>query len=351
MRFGFSSAALLGVVLNCGCSQDEFRTAPTVLGDAGPAQVTPPRTSGEGGVGVARAAQALPDAGAPKHDEATRALARELDARVEPRAGTTEAGSSDAAVADATTQMDASSEPVRPCEDGKAGPPMVSITPPSGPSYCIDTTEVTVSDYAAFLASNPPLSLLPATVCAWKKSFVPDGVFPPAGGADLPVSSVDWCDAAAYCAFAGKHLCGKVGGGSNAYTDFAKPASEWYFACSAGGKTTFPYGSTFDPSACVGVDFDGTSGFQPTTDTPHDVGSATRCHGQTAPFSAIYDMAGNVAEWEDSCDSTGGSADYCHVRGDSYREGNETTMPCGYAPRMTRSYRGGYIGFRCCSEM
>ena len=90
-------------------------------------------------------------------------------------------------------------------------------------------SSVIASDYAAFLAAGPPLSLLPAGVCSFKKSFVPDGVFPPSGGAALPVTSVDWCDAAAYCTFAGKHLCGKVGGGSSAYTDYAKPASEWYF--------------------------------------------------------------------------------------------------------------------------
>jgi formylglycine-generating enzyme required for sulfatase activity len=245
--------------------------------------------------------------------------------------------------------MDASDEHP-PCTGGKAGPAMASIATPDGASYCIDTTEVTVSDYAAFLASDPPLSLLPADVCAFKKSFVPDGVFPPSGAPELPVTSVDWCDAAAYCAFAGKHLCGKVGGGANAYTDFAKPASEWYFACSEGGKATFPYGSTFDPSACVGVDFDGTSGFQPASDFAHSVATAPKCHGQAPPYDALHDMAGNVAEWEDSCASTGGSADYCHVRGDSYREGNASTMPCGYAPRLTRSYRAAYVGFRCCSE-
>jgi formylglycine-generating enzyme required for sulfatase activity len=59
-------------------------------------------------------------------------------------------------------------------------------------------------------------------------------------------------------------------------------------------------------------------------------------------------MAGNVAEWEASCNSYGGSADYCHVRGDSYRQGNQSTMSCAYAPRMTRSSRAGYVGFRCC---
>jgi formylglycine-generating enzyme required for sulfatase activity len=225
---------------------------------------------------------------------------------------------------------------------------MALLTTSTGQSYCIDETEVTVRDYAAFLATKPSPTLAPPGVCAFKQSFAPDGDFPPPGSSERPVTLVDWCDAAAYCAFAGKHLCGKLGGGSNAYADFAKPVDEWYFACTAGGKTTLPYGNVFDPSACVGVDFDGTSGFQPSSDTPHDVGQAVRCHSSLAPFDALRDLAGNVAEWEDSCNSMGGSADYCHVRGDSYRQGNESTMSCASAPRMTRSYRAGYIGFRCC---
>jgi hypothetical protein len=27
--------------------------------------------------------------------------------------------------------------------------------------------------------------------------------------------------------------------------------------------------------------------------------------------------------------------------------GNQSTLSCGYAPRMTRSSRAGYLGFRC----
>ncbi len=339
--------AALGVVLLCGCSQ-EFRTAAGDGSDAGVVKRTAP--FGEIVLSNPKSSGALEvDA-----SDAQPTVLPKSPVRAPTPSATTPATEVPPNAQDAGTNADAATgaktedaAPTHACA-GSAGPKMVSISTATGSSYCIDATEVTVSDYAAFLASNPAVALAPSTVCSWKQSFVPAGTFPPSGSGELPVSSVDWCDAAAYCAFAGKHLCGKTGGGANPYTDFAKPTGEWYFACTQGGKTTLPYGSTFDPSACVGVDFDGVSGFQPGTDAPHAVATATRCHGAAAPFDALHDMAGNVAEWEDSCDSTGGSADYCHLRGDSYREGNASTMSCGYAPRMTRSYRAGYIGFRCC---
>ena len=236
------------------------------------------------------------------------------------------------------------------CSAATAGPHMALISTSTGAAYCIDETEVRVGDYIAFLASNPSLDLVPKGVCSFKKSFTPEGSWPLVGRDDYPITLVDWCDAAAYCAYAGKHLCGNVGGGSNAYADYAKPVDEWHYACTSGGRYTFPYGSAFDPLACVGIEFDGVSGFQPATDAPHPVGAAARCHSADPLFSALLDMAGNVSEWEDSCSSTSGAADYCHLRGDSYREGNQSNMVCGSAPRVTRAYRAGYIGFRCCME-
>ena len=66
---------------------------------------------------------------------------------------------------------------------------------------------------------------------------------------------VDWCDARAYCAGVRKRLCGKIGRGTNATTDYANAAtSEWYRACSSSGVNAYPYGNTRDASACNGYD-------------------------------------------------------------------------------------------------
>jgi len=71
----------------------------------------------------------------------------------------------------------------------------------------------------------------------------------------LPVTSIDWCDAFAFCRANDKHLCGKIGGGTNAVGDYADATkSEWFNACSAQGSNVYPYSDTYNPVACNGLD-------------------------------------------------------------------------------------------------
>jgi hypothetical protein len=65
---------------------------------------------------------------------------------------------------------------------------------------------------------------------------------------------VDWCDALGFCAFVGKRLCGGMGGGPITVQN-ANDASqdEWYNACSEGGVQLYPYGNTYQPTACNGL--------------------------------------------------------------------------------------------------
>ena len=136
---------------------------------------------------------------------------------------------------------------------GAGGPPMTPIFGIGAANECIDTTEVTNAQYAQFLDAVGPNPQTPAE-CAFDVSYVPQVGWPAAAGRDaFPVAGVNWCDAYAFCEWAGKRLCGQISGGSLDPNDSNNAgASQWYAACSSGGATTFPYGNLFNPLACNG---------------------------------------------------------------------------------------------------
>jgi formylglycine-generating enzyme len=221
------------------------------------------------------------------------------------------------------------------CPSGK-GPDMIAV--PGG--YCIDSTEVTRGQYAAFLASNPSTGgQLPE--CSWNSNFTPNPWDPTP--ADLPVADVDWCDAYAFCLWAGKRMCGAVGGGALSFSDnnSTDPTkSQWYRACSGNGATTYPYGANYTAGACNA----------PTGDASlAPVKSFSGCVGG---YPGIYDMAGNVEEWQDSCDNNNGANDNCREQAGTY--GYQAGDPagstrCDFLDDDLRSSQNDDVGIRCCS--
>lgn len=225
------------------------------------------------------------------------------------------------------------------CPAGLAGPTLVNVPAPADalvPSYCVDATEVTNTHYAEFLAALHPTSGQDAW-CTWNTSYTPSGEWPATGKGDYPVVNVNWCDAYAYCKWAGKHLCGKIGGGPNDYEDFANPArSEWFNACSAGGSRGWPYGDEFSATACYGTGREARIS---------SVASKPTCEGA---YFGLYDLSGNAWEWEDSCNFVTGSSDYCRLRG--WVGSSDDTTRCGNAIDTARNHDGGdMLGFRCCA--
>lgn len=225
------------------------------------------------------------------------------------------------------------------------GPPMVGLQAPGGLELCIDTTEVTNAHYEAFLADAPALDSQPAS-CAWNTSFTPGGTWPAdSQRAQHPVVNVDYCDALAFCSWAGKSLCGHQDGSgrvSQAVGLTSRQVSQWYVACSGEGAD-YPYGSAYDSSACNG-----------TTGDAHPVGSLASCSGSSKPFDQIFDLVGNVQEWEQNCiDVAMDGSDQCITRGGSFDTATapETKLWCAsISEARPQSDQRPDLGFRCCRD-
>jgi formylglycine-generating enzyme required for sulfatase activity len=216
---------------------------------------------------------------------------------------------------------------------------MQALSPSPGPAYCVDATEVRNTDYAAFLAATPPVASQPS-YCAFNTSFTPTSGWPATTVPNRPVAFVDWCDAYAYCAWAGKRLCGKIGGGASAVADGANASTnQWYSACSQGGVSTFPYGNNWQSGYC--------NDYWNGVGSVIDVGSDKSCVGG---FPGIYDMTGNVWEWEDACTASAGASDSCNMRGGGFDTKTTPNEHCGYWTGQARSATAANLGFRCCRD-
>lgn len=205
----------------------------------------------------------------------------------------------------------------------------------SAGTYCIDRAEVTRREYHLFSLDQ----VSPSTVdsCHWKTSFTAGSVG--ADDFDLPIDDVDWCDAKGYCEWAGKRLCGKIGGGGALVDDVIYTADpntdEWYRVCSRGGTSKYPYGKTYDAARC--------------NFSMNGVTAAGQYPGCTTP-DGVVDLLGNSWEWENACDDSA-TSDLEHVKC-AHRGGSTYSDPavCTESVSQVRSFHAGDLGFRCCAD-
>jgi formylglycine-generating enzyme len=232
---------------------------------------------------------------------------------------------------------------------------MVAMGTAGTNSFSIDATEVTRGQYASWLntVTIATVNAQDPASCAWNFTFTPDTAVCMTGEAvcrtdcnDHPQICVDWCDAYAYCKSAGKRLCGKIGGGASGYSDYNNPSvNQWFSVCSSGGAIAchYVYCGDEDPTKC------NEGGHWPTGgNTTLAVASLPECQAPI-PYTGVYDLNGNVWEWEDSCGMNADGKWQCGIRGGGYTTSGPE-LDCGWGFAFGREGHGPDVGFRCCSQ-
>jgi hypothetical protein len=216
---------------------------------------------------------------------------------------------------------------------------LVKLATLGGTAECIEASEVTRGQYETWLTEGGVPSGLPVA-CGFNTEYEPVADWPPGGvGLDRPIAHVDWCDALAYCLDKNRRLCGKIGGGSLSPSDANDATqSEWFNACTNRGERLFPYGQDYGPTTCNGTH----QGLNSTA----DVASLSGCVDASGD---VFDLSGNVWEWEGSCNAEAGISDDCRIRGGGYNNG-ESNMNCGANATAKRDGTAVNVGFRCCAD-
>jgi sulfatase modifying factor 1 len=215
----------------------------------------------------------------------------------------------------------------------------VKVTGAATP-FCIDTTETTNAQYAQFVASGFALSGAAVPLgCTAPIAATPTSNWPPLRGYEnFPVSQVNWCQAFSFCAWAGKRLCGEIGGGALAKVNRTSASdSQWFDVCSAGGTVTYPYGNTFSSTACGGM-------------AANSMTAIVRSHPQcVGGIPGVYDMSGSLWEWTDACDGND-PTQACDAMGGAFDSTPSELVCASYRP-WGRDAAAGNIGIRCCQDL
>jgi formylglycine-generating enzyme required for sulfatase activity len=196
-------------------------------------------------------------------------------------------------------------------------------------AFYIDRVEVTTARYARFLAATGS----ERAPDDWETLSLPVG-------GELPVVGVDWREASAYCAWAGKRL---------------PTEAEWEKAARGSDGRTFPWGDTSPTPA--------EANYENTSPTPYDGGlAAVGTHRAGDSPHGLSDMAGNAAEWvADWYAESFAAGDVYNPTGPAGGENKVVRgggrFDPGYRISSVKRYyaspehRGEDIGFRCARDI
>lgn len=240
--------------------------------------------------------------------------------------------------------------------DSTRGPAMAKLAL-NVDTFCVDRTEVTRAQYAAFVADGAPTPASVPDVCKGQGGHIPD---PACGAADtlcqgascgnFPQTCVSYCDAAAFCAWAGKEMCGEIGGGYGV-RELGGPrgGGRWVVACGNGlrpdGVVNVPYsyGLSYSPSTC-----------NTETGKAAPVGSLPEC--SVRPDTTVVDMVGNVGELDGLLFEINATSKIANPRAHGgagfgfYSGSGAGSCESVFALNATDE-RQPFIGFRCCKSV
>jgi hypothetical protein len=255
-----------------------------------------------------------------------------------------------------------------PCalRPGMRGTEGILVTPPLGPAFCIEPTEVTVAQYyelyesASFPLSPDPTppdcgpETNPVTIPTNTRDWFapsPTTVSYYANNPqerDRPIQGIHWCQAQAYCVWAGKHLC-RAGDGLSRIDHEVEGwnlSTQWYYACRGAADLAYGYAQSYASGVC--------NDDNPTPDNNAETSPVTQPAGcvSTWPSGVIFNMSGNVQEFEDNCDPVSG---LCVMRGGALSlrdEGDLLTCAGPSSPKADwhRMTRLDLTGIRCCYD-
>jgi formylglycine-generating enzyme required for sulfatase activity len=150
----------------------------------------------------------------------------------------------------------------------------------------------------------------------------------------MPWNYVSYDAASEACTNAGHRLCTR---------------DEWLAACESASGFAYPYGNTYDKTACNGADR-GAQSDQPLRVLPTRSLSGCR-HPSDLDEALVFDMSGNVKEWtNDSAGTAGDGTPIYIVRGGSF-ETPKLGLTCQtlLSQALSTTLLPG-LGFRCCRD-